>query len=437
MGPLAAIPRFGYGRTPMSSRKLWIAAMSLAALLLPSVRPADSAPPPAALTDLRSIASPAASGSGEPHLATGPDGVVWLSWLEKRPRGGHVLRGARLDGDRWSTPFTIAEGDSFFANWADFPTLLPLGRDRLVAHYLWKVGEGAYAYQVRLVRSRDGGRTWSRPVVPHRDGTASEHGFVSLIPGRDGVRAVWLDGRKTVRDSAGHTLPVAEGMADMTVRTAVLRDDGALAGEAELDGRVCDCCQTAAVAVEGGTLVAYRDRDARERRDISLVRFAGGRWSAPYPLHADGWTIAGCPVNGPSLAASGRRVAAGWYTEAGDTPRVHVAFSNDDGRDFTPPVRVDDGSPLGRVQVALLPDGDALAIWLEARKGEALVQVRRVGGDGVIGPAIAVARIPASRASGFPRLTLAGDRVVLAWTEGGQRTEVRTAVARVTPRAGR
>ncbi len=403
-----------------------------AALLVLAGGTADRPAPP--LAEPRALAPPAAEGAAEPHLSVAPDGAVWLSWLEPRTPSGHRLRGARLDGGRWSAPFTIAEGDSFFANWADFPTLLAEGGGRLTAHYLWKVGGGTYAYEVRLTRSADGGRSWSAPVVPHRDGTPTEHGFVSLLVEGGATRAVWLDGRNAVRDSAGHLLPVPEGTAEMTLRTARLDARGRPGEESVLDPRVCDCCQTAAVAVPGGALVAYRDRGPTEVRDVSLVRLEDGRWSEPYPLHRDGWTIAGCPVNGPALAADGERVVAAWFTGADDSSRVRVAFSDDGGRRFRAPVQVDGGAPLGRVHVLLLAGGDALVSWLEVVEKEARFQVRRVAADGGAGPPMTVARTAAARASGFPRIARSGDQVVLAWTEAGKPSRLRAAVARVAGR---
>lgn len=382
---------------------------------------------------LRSLTTPAAPASGEPHLAVAPDGTVFLSWFEKRDSTRHALRLSRLDGDRWSKPTTIAEGDSFFVNWADFPIVLALDRDHLVAGWPWKHGSGTYAYDVHLAQSFDGGRTWSRGTIPHRDGTATEHGFISLVPAGPGARAVWLDGRKAAADTgkAGGASHDEEGHAEMALRAAVIAPDGSLLEEQELDGRVCDCCQTAAVSTSRGVLVGYRDRSAEEIRDISLVRLEGGSWSEPYALHDDGWNIAGCPVNGPSMDAAGERVVAAWFTMAADTPRVHVSFSSDAGHSFGPPIRVDGGDPLGRTDVLLLDDGSALVTWLETQDKQALVQVRRVTTGVASSQPLTVASTATSRGSGFPRMVRSGSRVVFAWTQAGKPSRVMTAVARL------
>lgn len=371
----------------------------------------------------RLVASPAAPGSAEPNLARGPDGRVWLTWIEpdpapRRARGGaprYRLRCAALSGDGWSPASTIAEGDSLFVNWADLPSLAPLSDGRLVAHWLWRNGSDPYAYEVRLSESRDGGSSWSRPVRAHGDVSSAEHGFVSMVPGEDGVHLVWLDGRK----GAGKP----EGTAETELRSARLEAAGSVVGEQLLDPRTCDCCPTAAVAIPGGVLVAYRDRGASEIRDISLLRLAGGRWSEPYPLDADGWTIAGCPVNGPSLAASGKRVVAAWTTGASDSARVLAAFSDDGGTHFGAPVLVDGASPLGRVQVMMLRDLSALVLWLgsasspSSTRHDGLILARRVSAAGTVGPPVLLARTSSARASGLPRMARAGGAIVFAWTE--------------------
>ena len=86
----------------------------------------------------------------------------------------------------------------------------------------------------------------------------------------------------------------------------------------EIDARVCDCCGTAAVALADGGLLVYRDRSVGDVRDIAIVRIRDGGFEPPRIVHADGWVIRGCPVNGPALAMRDDRVAVLWFTAAGD-----------------------------------------------------------------------------------------------------------------------
>lgn len=375
----------------------------------------------------RALPSPARSGSGEPYLAVSPEGTVFLSWFEKGRADAYLLRIARLEGKRWSLPSTIAKGDSFFVNWADVPTLLALAGNRLIASYPWKSGPDTYAYDVRLTHSNDGGRTWSAGSSPHRDGTLTEHGFVSMVHEGQGARAIWLDGRNMATHGHGGAEHQTGDRPGMTVRSAAIGPDGIAGPDELIDERVCDCCNTAAVRTARGVLVAYRDRDASEIRDMALARLENGRWSTPVMLYQDGWEIAGCPVNGPALAASESLVVAAWYTAAADSPRVYAAFSRDAGLRFGSPIRVDQGNPLGRVDVVLLDDGSSLVAWLEARGTDALVQVRSVTANHELGIPLSLDQTTAKRSSGFPRLARSGNRVIAAWTAGGSKARVITA----------
>jgi hypothetical protein len=377
---------------------------------------------------VRELASPAGPGSGEPNLAVGSDGKVLLSWIEPVSGNRHALRYAGLESDgSWSPPLTIAEGADWFVNWADFPALSALPDGTLFAHWLAKSGPSTYAYDVQVASSRDGGRTWSAPLTPHRDGTQTEHGFVSMTPWSDGeLGMVWLDGRKTAGAAAaahGHTT------AEMSLVHTTVGREGRLGVETVLDARVCDCCQTDVARAGDAFVVVYRDRSEKEVRDISIVRFANGRWSAPRPVADDGWEINGCPVNGPAVAADGAKVVVAWFTAAGDKPGVKVAFSRDSGTRFGSPIAVDDGRPLGRVDVVLLDGGAALVCWLEqGEKGAATLRIRRVASDGSGGAAATVAVSTGARSSGFPRLARSGAKVILAWRDASEPPKVRAGI---------
>jgi len=377
-----------------------------------------------ALGSIDTLASPAAPGSAEPNLATGTDGRVYLSWIEPAGDSMHALRFATLEGDRWSAPRTIVSRADLFVNWADFPSIVALSGQRLAAHWLQRSGDAKYAYEVRVAQSSDAGQTWSEPLVPHRDGTATEHGFVSLFPFRDSLGAIWLDGRNFARAAKGES-------ADMMLLMTAIAPAGTAGAERVLDERVCDCCQTSLALAASGPIVVYRDRLAGEIRDISVVRWTDTAWSRATVVHADDWKIDACPVNGPAIAANGDRVAVAWFTAARDSARVYVATSANSGVSFGEPVRVDDGNPVGRVDVELDDRGGALISWMEFTAGQqADVRVRRIDPEGQRGASTVVARTSGARASGFPRMASRANEVLFAWTEAGSPSRIRVARAR-------
>jgi hypothetical protein len=350
-----------------------------------------------------------------------------MSWIE--PVGqDHAVRVALRDKTSWSEPRTVAQGSEFFVNWADFPTVAALGDGTLFAHWLEKNAAGPYTYVVKVARSVDEGRTWGEAFVPHTDRSAAEHGFVSMADDGAGRMAlVWLDGR----DKAGTAL----------LSTRVGRA-GPVAEEERVDGRVCDCCQTALVRTPRGLLAAFRDRAEDEVRDIAVARHANGAWSPSRVVAADGWKIDGCPVNGPALAVDGDRVALAWFTLE-PAPAVRLAFSGDGGETWGPARPLHEGRPLGRVDVAFLagPGGDAVVSFLEqaaarpaadpeSAAGPARLVLRRVAAQGRVSPLVEAAPTIGARSSGFPRLERAGDGLLLAWRDPGEPARVRTALVR-------
>ena len=381
---------------------------------------------------IRPADSPATGDSREPEMTTTPDGRIILNWVEKLDGKRHALRAAIRDRSGWSKPMTVAEGDNWFVNWADFPSVTALNDGTLAAHWLVKSGSGTYAYNVNIALSKDAGQTWTKPIVPHLDNTETEHGFVSLIPLRDGrLGALWLDGRnmKNMKDDHGEDKPLP---VSMTLRYASIDANGRLAEEAELDERVCECCQTSAALSSDGVIAVYRDRSHGEVRDIYSVRQASGTWVRPQLVYPDNWEINGCPVNGPAIAASGRNVAIAWFTGVLNKPSVKIAFSQDAGATFGAPILVDDGETQGRVDVLLLPDNSALVCWLSGNADGGAIKVRRVASDGSVGPPAVIAHTDISRSSGFPRMALLGNEVHFAWTEFGKPSKVRTAVADIS-----
>jgi hypothetical protein len=413
-------------------------AFLVTALLIPATGAAQS------ITTVEQE-SPAPTGSAQPQLSVTPDGRVVLSWLEAAPQSGHrfrvafgSFRGSGPTPIQWSAPITITEGDRVLANWADVPSVVALPDGTLVAHWLQTNGPGKRGYVVMLRTSADGGRSWSDSVTPHEDRSETFHGFVAIVPWPDGgIGVVWTDGGVSIKRSAGtgQELTKADGALRARVYRAPIlgvKTPATAAGrEMLVDRRVCDCCAPAAAGTNRGLIVAYRDRTASEVRDISVSRFENGVWTEGTPVHADNWQINGCPVNGPSISAIGSRVALAWFAAPNNAAHVSVALSRNAGSAFGKAIRIDNGLPLGRVDVEQLPDGSVLVAWVESTPDKnAELRVRRVSPDGARGDAMAVARVPPERTnSGQPRMVRAGDRVVFAWVgvNDDKTTQVRVA----------
>jgi hypothetical protein len=395
------------------------------AVLLVAGATACSSHPPRNVNDalvITPLTLAAAEPSLAPQLAVNGNRAV-VSWIETQGRTS-VLKFAERTPSGWSEPRTAASGDDWFTNQADVPSVLRLEDGTLVAQWLQTTDEHLEAYDVRLAFSKDEGRTWSAPASPHHDGTKSQHGFVSLFQTPDrGLGLVWLDGREVDPDPDKHK-------DNMSLRAATFDRDGKETNETAVDDRVCDCCPTAVAITADGPIAAFRDRSKDEVRDISVARLVGSRWTPSQTVHADGWQIDACPINGPAISARGRQVAVAWMTAKDDQGRAFAAFSNDAGATFGAPIRLDDAASQGRVGVAIGDDGSAVASWIEVANQRSQLQIRRIASSGVRGPAQAVTG-GAGRASGFPRLARHGDEVLLAWTETSDgRSTIRTAVAK-------
>ncbi len=373
------------------------------------------------------LASPAAVGSMAPQI-TVEGGRAILSWIEGAGPA-MALKFAERSATGWSPLRVVASGAQLMANSADVPSVMALGPTSLVAAWLEKNGPDPEAYDIRLAWSTDEGRSWSKAVSPHHDGTQTQHGFVSMFKvAGGGLGLVWLDGRAFQAALAG---------ASMSLRSATYTPgpNPAQRSEALVDARVCDCCPLSTAATADGVLVAYRDRSPDDVRDIAVSRLSNGRWTAPVRVHEDGWKIAACPVNGPAVSARGRDVAVAWSTVAQGRGRALVAFSKDSGRTFGEAFRVDDEQSMGRPQIASLDDGAVAVSWVEFSDGRSQFRLRRIDSAGIRSPAATIAD---GMGAQHPRLARRQDELLLAWVENTRgTTRVRLATAQANFELGR
>jgi hypothetical protein len=373
---------------------------------------------------------PSSPGAAQANLVRTPDGRLLLSWISSVPGRRKALQfDAWGDDGRWQgAPRTIVVGDSLVASWANPPQIAATADGALWVQWLQKAGEGAH---LMLSRSADGGFNWSAPMQIDDDIPDAELGFAALWPAsRSSIGLLWLEssasgaGVPGTAAHATHAMPAphdhASGERPTTLHAAIF--DDALrrgAGQDVIDTMACDCCRTAVAPTASGALLVYRDRTAAEIRDIAAVRFDGARWSAPIPVHADGWKMTGCPVNGPSVATDGDTAIVAWYTAADDKPAVKLARSRDGGGHFDAPVVLEQGDAVqGRVAVALdaqqvwalwmREDATGRSLWLARYAPDLSRQLQRVQ----------VAKLHSrGNASGYPQLALLDGSAHVVWTD--------------------
>lgn len=367
--------------------------------------------------------------SGEGNLSRSSDGNTYLSFIEYENDSLDVLKFCVWNDGSWSSPKPIAAGSDWFVNWADFPSLVQFENDPsvLIAHWLQKSAPGTFEYDIRISLSKDAGNSWSPSTILHNDRIKAEHGFASMVPVGDNIRAIWLDGRNTntdkKHDDHGHG-----GEGSMALYTALIDKNGRVSEETLLDERVCDCCQTDAVKTDKAVVSVYRDRTKEEIRDIGMVHVGNKGRITTNIIANDGWEISGCPVNGPAIDAKDSITAVAWYTETDSIPKVKLVISGDYGNEIGLPVTLAEKTPLGRVDIKFLASQNLLITYLDRLNDETWIMgvLFDVKSKSIISKNKLI-ETDQSRISGFPRMVVLEDNVLLVCTQKkGNITQIKT-----------
>jgi hypothetical protein len=148
---------------------------------------------------------------GLTRTAVGKNGTIYVTWLTGKGSPEPVVISKSSDGgNTWSAPQKIAEVEGHVGGLPntyepvdDYPGIAvdysngPYAGNLYVIMYTWT---GSYL-RVQMVRSTDGGTTWSKPIYPVPDRYTHDQFFPAISVNKDGlVGASWLDRRNDPND---------------------------------------------------------------------------------------------------------------------------------------------------------------------------------------------------------------------------------------------
>lgn len=358
-----------------------------------------------------------------PELGTSaafaPDGALWLVGLnaEKQLFVQSASARAGAVAPQWGAPRVLeTAGDAIAADGENRPKLAFGPKGTVVISYTQPRAR-PYTGWIRMLRSVDGGQSFSAPFTVHADRQEITHRFESVAFDAQGVlHTVWIDKRDLER---APTVGKKSSYRGAAIYRNESRDGGATFGpDIKLADHSCECCRIAlAVGADGVMRALWRHVFEPNVRDHGLAVLAPGHEGQVVRATHDDWRIDACPHHGPglTLAADGGFHAV-WFgiRKEGDKDVAAVRYArlNADGSPRLQTVRAlpDEGAEHADVlaagaRVAVVwrsVEGarSTLKAWLSTDSGQTfrLVGLGQVNGD-----------------NDQPRLAQSGERMVAVW----------------------
>jgi hypothetical protein len=269
-----------------------------------------------------------------------PDGSLWIVALNEA-RLLFVQRSTD-EGRNWSRPRVIATGDDIIAADGENRPKLRFGpQGWAVISYTQPLAK-PYTGAIRMLRSTDGGASFTAPFTVHRDRQIITHRFESIAFDASGaLHTLWIDKRDLeVAKLAGKE---AEYAGAALYRNVSLDGGRTFGPDIKVADHTCECCRIALIDDgRGGVAAMWRHVFEGSVRDHAFARISGGGKHVSPIARAtfDDWRIDACPHHGPGLAlAADGGFHAVWFGIRSDEPAVRYARLDADGNPREP-VRV-------------------------------------------------------------------------------------------------
>ena len=386
-------------------------------------------PPAGAQNTVKEAAKPAASSQHarhqRPQLATGaaiaPDGRLWVVGLNAQAQ--LFVQSTPLDGAlQWSEARILSTGaDPIAADGESRPKIVFGPKGWAVISYTMPLAK-PYTGFIRMLRSSDGGQTFSAPFTVHQDRQEITHRFESVAFDAQGVlHTLWVDKRDQPPKGS------AQKYAGAAIYRNESKDGGQTFGpDTKVADHSCECCRIGLVRNPQGQLQAtWRHVFDNSTRDHAFASVGAPANRITRSTHDD-WQINACPHHGPGLALNA--ATSGYHTVwfgirkvAGqDQAAVRYARLNAQGEPLPETLRV---LPDARAEHAdVMADGQNVAVVWRSSEGAQTTLKAWLSSDG--GQNFTLKTL--GQATGYndhPRLAQSGARMVVVW-RNTQETQV-------------
>jgi hypothetical protein len=339
----------------------------------------------------------AANGKGDIYLAVSRDGGRAFA---APVRVNSVAGDARISGE-------IAPRVALLAKPGDAHPLITVA---------WNAKDGTT--EIRTARSRDGGRSFVDEMNLQTNGTLGDRGWqASTLDARGTLHTIWLDHRAMAAAKASGDHSEHKGEHDgvaMAQRSGLYYAADGMP-ERELFKGVCYCCKTAlATGPKGEIYAAWRHVFAGNMRDMGFTMSRdGGKTFTPLArVNQDGWSIQGCPDDGPAMAVDAKGTVHLVWPTVKDEQGVILYATSKSGAAFSTPVRLPTlgGPKPSHPQIAIDKSGRVFVAWDESAGGirrAAIAQVGSTKAPHILGDA-----------TSYPVMAGTDAGLVAAWTSG-------------------
>ena len=383
-------------------------------VLILSIVALAAAPAPPTTT----LAVPDRANSTPWVAAKGP--FVAVAWGAAANGKGDIFLAVSRDGGRtFGTPVRVnsIEGDARISGEIAPRVALSTSSSALDPEIAVTWNARGATNGIKTARSRDGGRRFVEEKSLQANEALGDRGWqASAMDARGRLHTIWLDHRAMAASKAAGDHAAHKGEHDgvaMAQRSGLYyAADGV--PERELFKGVCYCCKTAMAVGPGGEIyAAWRHVFAGNMRDMGFtVSRDGGRTFAPLRrVNQDGWSIQGCPDDGPAMAVDATgTVHLAWPTVKDEQGVILYATSKNGGV-FSSPVRVPTlgGPKPSHPQVAVDGTGRVFIAWDEVREG-----VRRAA----IAPLGSKSPETLDRTTSYPVMAATDTGLIVVWTSG-------------------